>query len=73
MSGQEKLEAATKQLEQTNRLAAETEEVATATLGELRRQREVINKTRAKVQDTSASLDQSRKTINNMNSSCSVA
>ena len=62
-----RLNNATRQLQEAQRLANETEQVAGATLGELRRQREVIENSQTRIDGVSDNLDESRKRINSLN------
>ena len=73
MSSRETLDKSTNVLEQTRRLALETEDVAHSTLSELRKQRNQINELKQKTDQTDQNLNQSNKTLNSMNSNCVVS
>ena len=57
-----------KLLEASRRTAIETEEIATATLSEMRKQRDQINRTHERVDQVEENLRQSNQTLNSMNS-----
>ena len=73
MSSKETLDKSTNVLEQTRRLALETEDVAHSTLSELRKQRNQINELKLKTDQVDQNLNQSNKTLNSMNSNCVVS
>ena len=68
----DKLEASTRSLEETNRVANETEEIALGTLAELRKQREQISKTRSKLDTLDSHVNQTSNTIDSMNNKCCI-
>jgi len=69
----DQLEASTKTLEDTNRVAIETEEIALGTLSELRKQREQMSKTRSKLDTLDSEVYQTSNTIDSMNNKCCIS
>lgn len=69
----EELEKSSRVLDQTRRLALETEDIAASTLADLRNQRNRIQSTKQKVGQIESNLSESNKTLNNMNNSCSIS
>ena len=56
------------QLAEARRIANETEEIAQSTLSELSRQKEILNKTKSRVDQVDSNLNDSNRRINSMNS-----
>ena len=69
----DKLAQSTKTLEDTNRVAIETEEIALGTLTELRKQREQMSKTRSKLDTLDSEVNQTSNTIDSMNNKCCIS
>lgn len=66
LSGTERLQRSTGRLEESHRLALETEGIGAGTLADLHRQREVITHTREGLLESEGYVDRSVKTLRGM-------
>lgn len=66
LSGSDRLDRSTQRLKNSQRLANETEAIGASTLGELYRQRGVIENTNARLYESEGYVDRSVKTLRGM-------